>query len=413
MKLPARTPLRVTLDFPDGRLPVGRLAMQRGIAYLEYDAAFITGGLTLDPLRPPPENGLIAAEPRPFDGLHPMFADSLPDAWGTLLVRRRAESQGIALEDLSVLDRLAIVGSGGMGALVYEPETDPLREPATIDLDELATASHAVLEGAASDVLDELIELGESSGGARPKVLVGKNAADHLIAGTHAMPRGYEAWLVKFRHASDRADIAPIEAAYADMARAAGLIVSPTALLPARTGPGYFATKRFDRGPENERIHFASIAALLNTDYRVPGITYENLLQAVRAVTRDHRDVEAAYRRMAFNVLANNRDDHAKQHACLLASDGPWRFGPAYDLTFSTGAGGEHFLTVNGRGRDIRREDLLKVGKDQSIKSADAILDEVATAIANFADYAERYDVSKASTDAIRKSIETTLRLAG
>lgn len=411
MKIPGGRPLRVDLDFGSGRVPVGRLVMLRGIAVLEYDAAFLRSGISLDPLAAQPTTGLIAAEPRPFGGIHAMFADSLPDAWGTLLTQRRAAAQGIAYEDLTVLDRLAIVGAHGMGALAYEPETDVILAADAIDLDVLSAESTAILEGAASTVLDALVELGGSSGGARPKVLVGKNAAGGMIAGTRRIPADYEAWLVKFPNSSDREDIGAIEAAYADMARAAGLAVSPTTLLPAKSGPGYFATKRFDRGPVGSRIHFASAAALINVDYERDAIGYEALLQTVRRVTHDQRDVEAAYRRMVFNVLANNRDDHAKQHAFLMSADGVWTLGPAYDLTFSPGPNGEHYLTVNGRGKDISREDLLNVAHAQGIKNAAGIIDEVAQAASTFERFAKTYGVSKSSVTAILSALADVLRV--
>jgi serine/threonine-protein kinase HipA len=407
MKIPAGIPLRASLAFPSGRLPVGRLAMVRGTAMLEYDAAFIASGLSLNPMQPAPASGVIAADnPKLFGGLHSTFADSLPDAWGDLLVRRRAAARGIIYEDLTVLDRLAIVGSRGMGALVYEPETDAPRS-AEIDLDVLAAESAEILGGNASDVLDTLADLGGSSGGARPKVLIGANAAGRLVAGTHDLPEGYNSWLVKFRNSNDREDIGPIEAAYADMARAAGLVVSETALLPSKNGPGYFATKRFDRGPRNGRTHFASAATLLNMDYDRDNIGYETLLTLVSRMTRDHRDVEAAYRRMVFNVLARNRDDHAKQHSMLMSSDGVWELGPAYDLTFSPGPGGEHYLTVNGRGRDISYADLLAVANEHHIKAAHDIIDQVAQAVGEFGTFAGRYDVSTQSMAAITQALRS------
>lgn len=410
MKIAAGTPLRVSLDFGIGRIPVGRLAMMRGVAVLEYDAAFIESGISLDPLAAGPIAGLIAAEPRPFGGIHAMFADSLPDAWGTLLVQRRAAARGVAYEELTILDRLAIVGTGGMGALVYEPEIDALDEPDSIDLDVLSAQSAAILRGSANAVLDELLALGESSGGARPKIFVAKNAEGELVAGARDVPSGYEAWLIKFRSSSEREDVGPIEAAYADMARAAGLAVSPTTLFPAKSGPGYFATKRFDRGPGRGRIHVASAASLLHADYERDAVSYEALLQVVRGVTHDQREVEAAYRRMVFNVLSGNRDDHAKQHTFLMSADGKWTLGPAYDLTFSPGPNGEHYLTVNGRGKDIARADLMNVATDQGIKSAPDVIAEVAGAVSRFGQYAKIYGVTNSSTTAIAAAIDNILR---
>lgn len=410
MKIPAGTPLRVSLDFGNDRLRVGRLAMVRGRTMLEYDPGFLATGMSLNPLSPPPAPGVIAPDsPRLFGGVHAIFADSLPDAWGDLLVRRRAAAHGSVFEDLTVLDRLAIVGSRGMGALVYEPEADAIDHTGAIDLDVLARESMEVLAGSATDVLDTLVDLAGSSGGARPKVLVAKDAAGRLVAGTHDVPDGYEPWIVKFRSSFDREDIGPIEAAYADMARAAGLNVSATVLLAGASGPGYFATKRFDRGPGRRRVHLASVASLLDMDYVRDTMDYRALLTATSRITRDHRDVEAAFRRMVFNVLARNRDDHAKQHAFLMDASGTWRLGPAYDLTFSAGAGGEHALTINGEGKDIARADLLAVANGYQLKSADDIVEDVATTVSRFREFAATYGVSKGSIADIEHGIAGAL----
>jgi len=412
MKIPSGTPLRVSLDFGSGVLRVGRLAIIRGLTMLEYDPAFLATGVSLNPLNPAPAPGVIAPDsPRLFGGVHAIFADSLPDAWGDLLVRRRAAARGIVFEDLTVLDRLAIVGSRGMGALVYEPETDALDRTDAIDLDTFARESMEVLAGNATDILDTLVDLAGSSGGARPKVLVAKDAAGGLVAGTHDVPDGYEPWIVKFRSSFDRDDIGPIEAAYADMARAAGLVVSDTALLESSSGPGYFATKRFDRGPGGRRIHLASAASLLDMDYVRDTMDYRALLTAVGRITRDHRDVEAAFRRMVFNVLARNRDDHAKQHAFLMDAAGVWRLAPAYDLTFAAGTGAEHALTVNGKGKDIARADLLAVASGYQLKAAGDIIEEVAATVARFGEFAAKYGVSKGSITDIQRAIADALAM--
>ena len=403
-------PLHVSLAFgPDDEVRLGRLALDRRfVAAFEYDPSALARGLRVQPMWPPPAPGIVfAKQPRVFEGLHGIFADSLPDAWGRAVLQRRARREGVAYEQLSVLDRLAMVGSTGPGALAYRPDRSE-RDDERVDLDRLAEGALAVLEGRDTDALEELAKLGGSSGGARPKVLVARNADGQLIAGNAEIPGGYEAWIVKFRSRHDVEDIGPLEAAYADMARAAGLAVAPTTLLPAHRGPGYFATKRFDRGPGQSRQHILSAAAILDADWAIPSIDASALHRLVRQVTRNQVDVAAMFRRTVFNVAAHNRDDHLKQHAFLMARDGAWSLAPAFDLTFSGGPGGEHYLAVNGRGTAIGTEDLLALARDADVRPrrARAIIDEVLAAAARFRDFASTYDVSAATL----ASVETGLR---
>lgn len=416
MKLKAAASLSVAFRFqPSSRLAVGRLALERGRAVVEYDPAFATSGMMLNPLLPPPQPHALewAKEPRLFQGLHGVLADSLPDAWGDLLVRRQAERAGIDYASLTALDKLAIVGSRGMGALVYEPKA-PTVAIDSIDFDVLAHESRAILEGRDSDVLPELERLGGSSGGARPKVLVAMNADGDVVAGDELPPPGYEAWIVKFRASRhDVEDIGPLEAAYADMARACGLDMSLTRLIETPTGPGYFATRRFDRGANGSRLHVASAAAILDTDWMMPTIDYGMLLRLARRVTRDQRSVERAFLRMVFNIVAHNRDDHTKQHAFLMQRDGTWTLAPPYDLTFSSGPGGEHYLAVQGHvGDDITTSDIAQLGKIQGIRNDDCFdtIDRVCDVVSRFPEFARTYGVSSSTLRATSKALEAGLR---
>ena len=416
MQIKPDSALGVYLEFALGReISVGRLALARGVAYLEYADAFLGTNLRLNPLAPKPEGRLVPAyDPRAFGGLHGVFADSLPDGWGTELLRRRAAAHGIDFDSLTVLDRLACVGRNGPGALAYQPEI-AFGVNEEIDLELLAAESLRISEGQDTAVIETLARLGGSSGGARPKILVGMDACGNLIGSTYPLPAGYDAWIIKFRGSREPIDAGAREAAYADMARAAGLHVSETRLITSDAGgPGYFATKRFDRGPENERIHVASIAALLETAWDIPSFGYDELLKATNLITRYQPDVLMTYRRMIFNVLAHNRDDHAKQHAYLMSSQGEWRLAPAYDLTFSGGPGGEHYLTVNGRGKDITHADFERVAENQRIsrKRAREIIDEVATGISRFRDIARTYGVRSPSITEIQKVIDPSRRVA-
>jgi serine/threonine-protein kinase HipA len=406
MRPPPGEPLHVTLAYgPDDEVPVGRLAIAAGTVLFEYDEAFIAAGARINPVWGAPDRTVIRAKgPRAFKGLHGIFADSLPDAWGLELMRRRLAEQQLDYNSLSALAQLALVGGTGIGALVYRPDHAEHAEGA-IDLEVLADGAIA-LDGATTEVIQELARLGGSSGGARPKVFIARNAAGHVIAGSGAVPDGYDALIVKFHGSMDRIDIGPLEAAYADMARAGGVVVASTLLIPAPKGPGYFATQRFDRGPNNARRHMLSVAAIIETDWSVPAIDYVGLIAMTGHLTHDPAAAEQMFRRMVFNVLAANRDDHTKQHSFLQSRDDVWTLAPAYDLTLSSGPNGEHYLAVNGKGKNIALEDIYAVARETSIREtrARAIVDEVRSAIADFPTFAVKYDVTPATIAAVKRA---------
>ena len=407
--------LNVALSFsPDDNIRVGRLALDGNAAIFEYDRSFATSGVSLNPAFGAIGPGLLRPrEPRVFRGLHGVFADSLPDAWGQLLLERRLRRAGVAIETLTVLDRLAYVGRRGRGALVYEPASHDAEADRDVDLDQLAFEANALLEGNESEVLSELEALGGSSGGAHPKVQVALNDAGRARFDDTELPSGFTNWIVKFRaHVDHFADIGPLEAAYAEAARRAGIDMPRTRLIPGKNGPGYFATERFDRGAGGRRLHMLSIAGMLDADWTVPSIDYESLLNAIRGATRDERAVFQMFRRMVFNVLAMNRDDHAKQHALLLDRDGRWRLSPGYDLTFASGPGSEHYLAVHGRGRNVTRRDLLVVADGQSIDArlASSTIDEVAGVVSQLPLIAIDFGVSRFTLDETTRAIEEQLR---
>lgn len=401
MKIAPGTPLEVTLQWNDRTaMPVGRLAYRDGQAWLEYMPDFLASGLQLSPLHHQAGPGLETAWKREiFEGLHGMFADSLPDGWGRLLVDRRARQLGFEPSQLTPLDRLACVGRRGIGALTYAPAMDVWDgAEGALDLDRLAADAARVLAGEAGAVIAALGQAGGSPAGARPKALIALNAAGEARHGSDAIPEGYDGYLVKFPGRDDPADIAAIEYAYALMARAAGVVIPEVRLIE---GPGetrYFATRRFDREGD-ARLHVHSACGLLYSDFRLPALDYRELIRLARAVTRDRREAIAMYRLAVFNVLARNRDDHAKQFSFLMDRDGRWSLAPAYDLVFTDGPGGEHSTSVLGHGRDIGRETLVRLGAEADLDAAGArgVIDEVSAAVADWARFAADAGVSRAS----------------
>ncbi len=408
MKLAPGTPLSVALAFePSGEtLRAARLAMDGGLAQLEWSRDVIKRALPVSPLYYPPEPGLLAARTRSFDGLHGFLADSLPDGWGYLLMRKRLAKMGIDIAALTPLERLALVGSRGRGALVFEPATTPADGVESLDLDALAQDATALLMGEEGRLADTLAGLAGGSGGARPKVQVGFDGQGHISVGEGSMPAGYDAWLVKFRAPSDPADIGPIEEAYAYMAGAAGLTVSAHRLLPAKSGPGYFATRRFDRPTGGGRLHMVSLAGAIEAPPEAPS-SYDIFLRATRAITRRADDVAAAFRRMVFNVLACNRDDHTRQHAYLMNAAGEWRLAPAFDLTYAPGPGGEHYLDVEGEGRRPKRAQVMSLGKRHGLdaKRVAAIIEDVVAAVAQWQAHARSAGVTQDSINLVQGAL--------
>lgn len=406
MKLAPGTPLAVGLLNDETAAPhsVGRLAMANGLAQLEWSAEVIARGMAISPLRYPTEPGLHPARSRAFDGLHGFLSDCLPDAWGMLLLKRRLQQMGHRIEDLDVVDRLALVGTKGRGALVFQPQTLAGDVSDSIDLDHLAGEALHVLLGEKTELETLLARLGGGSGGARPKVHVAIGADGSLRAGDELALAGdgnaNEEWIVKFAATNDPADIGPLEEVYARMARAAQVEMAQTKLIPSAFGPGYFATKRFDRPAQGKRLHMVSLGGAFEASPHMPSIDYDGFLKATLAITHSMADVEQAFRRMVFNVLSQNRDDHVRQHAYLMDDRGNWRLAPAFDLTFSNGPGGEHYMAVLGEGRTITREHVEKLGKGHGIsaKRVAAIVDDIRSALADWPVHARNSGVELSLT---------------
>jgi serine/threonine-protein kinase HipA len=392
------TTLRVELAVKGTSVVVGRLAWRDRVVYFEYDNAFLSTKLELSPFKMRLAPGLIEGPERVFDRLHGLFNDSLPDGWGRLLMDRKLAQTGILPGELTPLDRLAWVGKHGMGALTYYPEHPAMAgAEGAIDLDLLADESQKVLEDNPKALLDRLIKVGGSPHGARPKALVGYSMdGGSLLHGVDDLPDNYEHWIVKFRAQSDPIDAGAIEMAYAEMAIKAGAHMPETSLFPAKKGPGYFGIKRFDR-LGNQRLHMHTISGLLEVDHTLPTLGYIGMIKAVRQLTRRQTDVDQAFTRMVFNVLAHNRDDHTKNHSFLMADNGQWSMSPAYDVTFSSGPGGEHALDVDGEGRNPERGHILAVAKNVGVnqRTASETIERVKAAVDQWPRFASGRDVSR------------------
>lgn len=417
MKKPVgRTPtqlerLIVRLDFPSRQVEVGTLAWSRDErrAYFEYSRTFLEAPLPLSPFNLPASPGLKAAPYQPFDGLHGTFNDSLPDGWGRLLLDRRLQKHGYDHRALGPLDRLAYVGTIGMGALRYVPDKT-LESPASnaVDLDGIANEAEQVQREIRTADVDSLQQMQGGSTGARPKIMIGLNQATDTIVPDYGtgLPPKYEPWMVKFKSINDPEEIGPEEYAYSLMAAASGIEVPASKLLKARK-THYFAVRRFDRVPGGA-VHIHTASGLLDADHRTPAIDYETLLRVTRVLTRDERHVRQMFRRMVFNVLTHNRDDHSKNHAFRMDADGSWHPAPAYDLTLSEGPAGEHSLAIAGEGKSPGREHIMKVAADASIakSEADEIYGAVAISVAGWPKHAASAGLSRQRSSEISSLLE-------
>ncbi|MCF7933945.1 MAG: type II toxin-antitoxin system HipA family toxin [Spirochaetia bacterium] len=405
--LPSVPVIHVGLDFGTGRIPVGRLAVRERRIYFEYKPTFIEQGLEISPFMIPLKAGVRTCDSSLFEGLPGVFNDSLPDGWGRLLFDRFALSQRVMPSEMSPLDRLASVGSHGLGALVYEPESDTAIGHGPISLDGIASHVQEVLKGASEEVLQELLALNGAAAGARPKALIGvSESREHIIHGTYDLEEGFEPWLVKFPNSQDGLDAGSVEYAYALMAKAAGITMPDVHLFPSGEGPGYFATKRFDRDG-TKRFHMHTAGGLLHADVRVPSLDYQDLLALTFMLTRDIREVERMYRLAVFNVLAHNRDDHGKNFSFLMDAEGQWKLSPAYDLTFSSGPGGEQSTMVMGEGRNPGVEHLIKLGLEAKLAKLriTEIIEQTRSALSAWPELAKQYGVSEAMISLIAQRV--------
>lgn len=328
-----------------------------------YDKQWLENGFSISPFSLPLIDKVFIAEQRPFQGLYGVFADSLPDAWGQLLLDRWLRERKI--ENIGILDRLAYVGKSGMGALHFEPEQQLNEYEELKDFDLIADSCAKILNTEYSENLDAIYGMAGSSGGARPKILTEVDG---------------EPWIIKFASHLDDKNIGSMEYAYSLCAKKCGIDMPETRLFPSNRCDGHFGIKRFDREADT-RIHMLSAAALLEVDFRAPCLDYLELMKLTRIITGENAaDIENMFRRMCFNVFAHNRDDHAKNFTyCYDEGKDHWYLAPAYDLTYSSTYYGEHTTSINGNGSDPTKKDLLEVGTKSGMRKAACaeIIDEI------------------------------------
>ena len=396
--------LIVFLDFGITQIDVGELAYTDGRTYFKYYPDFLSKGLNISPFKLPLKSGVLELKENIFDGLFGVFNDSLPDGWGRLLMDRELASQGVSVNDITVLDRLALLNDDAMGALRYRPThfsntiVDHIPE-----LDLLAAETKAILNDGESDVLDLLFQMGGSSGGARPKVFMGVNPQNNqFCASQKLLPEGYEHWIIKFPSSFDKADIANIEYAYYLMALDAGIEMSESRLFLSSAGNAYFGTKRFDR-IKTDILHFHSASGLMHDNYRLSTMDYGHLMDAAFHLEKRVNAYDKVLRLAAFNVYSHNRDDHSKNFGFLMNDKGEWQLSPAYDLTYSNSSHGYHSTMVAGESKNPNKNHLLELAQHYGLKNGEAIIEEVKASVGEWRSFAQKAGVSSKSTQEIYK----------
>jgi serine/threonine-protein kinase HipA len=392
---------------PEGNsFDVGELVLSNQKIYFRYNADFLKTGLNLSPIKLPFSGEIVSADKQPFDGLFGVFNDSLPDGWGRLLLDRSLSAKGIDITGITQLDRLAYVGARGMGALVYRPEIKPEKVTDLVpELDILASEMNHILRGTSSEIIEELLVLGGSSGGARPKIFAAYNpVTDDLIHGAGNLPEGYEEWIIKFPSSSDSREIANIEFAYHKMALLAGIEMSECRLFKGKSGQVYFGTKRFDRIAD-KRLHMHTASGLMHDNFRVSTMDYGHLMDCAFRLEKHVKAHEKVFRLAAFNVYSHNRDDHSKNFSFLMNAKGEWQFAPAYDLTFSYSGYGFHSTMVAGESKNPGRKELMKLATHFGLKNAGSMIEEVQEAISRWGIIADEYGIARETKNTIQSAM--------
>lgn len=355
---------KLTVKYHGEKVGTLSLTPDNRLCAFEYDREWLAEGFSVSPLELPLKPGLFIAKPKPFYGNFGIFEDSLPDGYGRYLLHRTLMREGIDDRKLTLIDRLSLVGNSGMGALCYEPETIITKGEEMSDFDLLQEKALEVLKEQQDTDAGLLLYNSGNSGGCRPKAVFSDNEGH---------------WLIKFRHTYDPMDMGVQEFHYNEVAKKCGINVTDFKL----TAGKYFTTRRFDITEDGERIHTATAGGLLCVSLSEPVLDYSNLMALTGYLTQNPKDVEEMYRRMVFNYLTDNKDDHCKNFSFLVKKDDAgkwkWHLAPAYDLTLcAEGYNGQHATSVNQTGFPTLT-DFIAVGAKtkMSEKRCREIFDEV------------------------------------
>lgn len=420
---------------------IGAVSLQAGeeVAAFEYDPKFIQSGIEVAPLMMPLAKRVYsfpALSRQTFHGLPGMLADSLPDKFGNALINAWLANQGRTAESFNAIERLCYTGKRGMGALDFIPGLGPSpQQVETLEVDRLVKLASAILtqrentlrsinEEQKTDALQHILHVGTSAGGARAKAVIAWNPqSNEICSGQVEAGEGFEYWLLKFDGVSGNKDkelddpqgYGLIEYAYYLMAKDAGIEMSECRLLEEH-GRHHFMTKRFDRTSTGKKIHMQSLGAMAHFDFNMAGAhSYEQAFLVMRQLQLPMQQMQELFRRMVFNIVARNQDDHVKNIAFLMDKSGQWSLAPAYDMTYAYQANGawtsQHQMSMNGKRDRFNKDDFKNCAKTFSFKRglAEKIVDEVSTVVSNWRDYANEVGINPQQRDGIQNALRLSL----
>lgn len=415
--------------------PVGVLYWtENGTAAFQYEKKFIKSGLDLSPIMMPLSGGsnkiyeFMANRNPCFNGLPGMIADSLPDKFGTQIINEWFASRGLPDEAVTPLDRLCYVGKRGMGALEFEPSQDVagLESSSVLHIEELSRLADSIytdrnhfqekLFQEEKSILD-ILKIGTSAGGAKPKAIIAYNESTKEVrSGQIQAPDGFSYWLIKFDGAtysehnkvtSNPKGIGNIEYAYYRMALDCGITMSECRLLKEGES-NHFMTKRFDRKDSGEKLHMQTLAAMAHLDRDVRH-SYEEAVAVMRKLDCTYSEIEEFYRRMVFNVVMRNHDDHTKNHSFLMDENGTWRLAPAYDLCYSYSPSGtwtsRHQMSLNGKQDNFTKEDLMRVGKMMGVLRPNETIERIVDVASKWSEVARECGVREDHIHLIKENL--------
>ena len=415
-------------------LPVGtfRWDERYDVARFEYDSSFVGRGLEPSPLMMPVREGrvysFVGLDKETYKGLPGMLADSLPDTYGRALFDRWLALTGRTSSN--PIETLCFLGKRCMGALEFEPAMDMAFDPNTLfEIDSLVkVASDALSEKSSFGVnlnddkkaaIAEILRLGTSAGGQRAKAIIAYNKeTGEVRSGQVEVPSGFDYYLIKLDGVSaiagfkDTGNHGRLEYSFYKLAKACGIEMTDCSLIE-ENGRAHFLTKRFDRN-NGKKIHMQTLCGMAHFDYRIHrAYSYEQAFNVMRALRLPYSAAQEMFRRMVFNVVVRNQDDHTKNISFLMGEDGIWRLSPAYDMGYAFNPKGgwtaTHQMSINGKFDDITRQDLITFAHQNNIKDAAQVIDEIAEAASHWPDLAKECGVPKTVTDAIVSNMLLTI----
>ncbi len=418
---------------------VVRWDVARQLASFQFDKSFLEKSWDISPIKMPISNGnriynfpdLLPSKDMTEDtfiGLPGLLADSLPDRYGNQLIETWLAQNGRPPNSMNPIEKLCFIGSRGMGALEFEPaQLKAGKNTFSVEIASLVDVAKKILSGkknfginvSADDeqAMKALLKIGTSAGGARPKAVIAFNKKTKEVrSGQTKVPKGFEHWLIKLDGVSgaqfgDSHGWGRVEYAYYLMAKECDIEMTECELLE-EDNRAHFMTKRFDRQKNNIKHHIQTLCAIQHFDYNnIYGYSYEQVFQTMRLLRLKYPEAEQMFRRMVFNILATNCDDHTKNFSFRLEQDGEWRLSPAYDVCYSYDPKNvwvnQQTLSINGKYRDIRQEDLMTVAKANNIKKGEKIIKEINTVVKSWKDFANRAKVKKGLLQTIQDNLHT------